>query len=121
MPKVGEVYFALTRKRIGNPEPGFKYHLCVCEINRLYLFICSDHYTHDFPISNVDCCGLPNALSYVSFRGIKHVPDDDLRGAECSCLLSTDFIRKLHYFASYVPVLNEKQRRNIVSGLALRL
>lgn len=120
MATVGEVIYAITRKRKTNPNAGWKYHFCVCSRNRLYLFICGERKRHDFPITRADCCGLPNDESYISLNGYKFVPDHEMRDAdhERTCIVSDEFIAAFAQFVRDVPILSERERRIILTGLS---
>ena len=122
MAVVGEVIYAVTRKRKTNPNPGLKYHLCICATNCLYLFICGERKKYDFPIKKVECCGLPNEESYVSFNGYNFVPDHEMRSAsrEQTCIVSDEFIARLVEHVRSVPVLSERERQIILTGLSGR-
>lgn len=117
--RVGEVLFAQTKLRKGNPQPGRKYHFCICNINRLYLFICSDKRKYDYEISNSDCAKLPNPVSYISLNGLKHVPDDVMRTSapDLTCIVSRAYLRKFYDYVAVTPVLSDKDRRTILAGL----
>ena len=52
--KVGRIYGIYTKNVIGK-EFAYKYHLCVCSTNRLYLYICSKGFDGDYPVNDTDC------------------------------------------------------------------
>ena len=120
MPSLGEVVWASTRQRIGKPERGFKYHFCICTVQRLYLFVCSRGFKFDFPITKADCPGLPNDMSYLSLASYKHAPDHDLRGVVSTCVVSDDFMERFRNHVLYTDILAERERDIILAGIAPR-
>lgn len=117
MAVVGRVLYASTKKRKTKPTPGMKYHLCVCADNRLYFFICHERRDYDYPITKKDCPGLPNEESYISLSGHLHVPDDDMRGADHTCTVSGEFLRRFTEFVRLSHALSERDRRLYLAGL----
>jgi len=71
---VGDV-FGFWNSRLLYGEAGYKFHLCVCEKNLYYLFICTDQGTDDYEITPDDCSILSNEESYLSFSGVPRIQD----------------------------------------------
>src|SRR5665213_1159188 len=68
-PAVGDVIGFFDDRLLG--APNFKYHLCICSREGLYLLICSKQRTEDFPITDEECPLLQNEESYVSLSRIQ--------------------------------------------------
>src|SRR5262245_7214951 len=112
--KVGSIYGIYTKNVIGK-EFAYKYHLCVCSTNRLYLYICSKGFDGDYPVNDTDCPKLDNAVSYVSLSRLIHVPDWRMRRAKphLVCSLSDVFMREFWMHVARTPVLSERDRTTI--------
>lgn len=122
MPAIGEVVRALTTNLIGKRQ-GWKYHFCICSVNRLYLYVCEDEFLQDFPITHQECDGLPNQVSFISFSRKIHLPDDQLRRMQpsVSCTASDEFMIRFGAHVQTTPVLSERDRAVILGGIGPRI
>ena len=64
-----------------------------------------------------DCPGLPNMESYISLNGHLFVPDEDMRGAELTCTVSQEFLKRFTEFVRLNNALNERERMLYLAGL----
>ena len=122
MPSVGQVVEALTANRLNKTGRGKKYHFCICATNRLYLFVCSDKFPHDFPITKQECPGLPEPVSYISLSRKIFASDDTLRkgGAKLSCVVGDEFMKRFCDHIRNTPVLSDRDRIIILNGISCR-
>lgn len=116
---VGDVVRAVTASAKFQ-GPTVKYHLCVCDKHWHFLFISSHEYAGNHPISDEDCPGLPNEVSYISFSPVLHQANL-ARGADVVCHVSDQFLRDLYGHAQISKVVTPIERRKILEGIARKL
>lgn len=119
---IGEVVRALADKLKFKETGGFKYHLCVCNQNRLYFWLCSKPRKYDFQITDKDCPNLPKEVSYVSLSSKLHVPDERMRRAKPQSIgiATDDFMRAYLDYLRAVPALADDERELILAGIKRR-
>jgi hypothetical protein len=119
---LGEVVRALADNLKYKSTGGYKYHLCVCNVNRIYLWLCSFPRKYDFQITQKDCPQLPKEVSYVSLSSKLHIPDGRLRRAkpETMCIVTDSFWISFRQFVAAVPSLSEDDRKVLLTGLNRR-
>jgi hypothetical protein len=115
----GEIIKAYADKLKYQETGGLKYHLCVCDVDRRYMWLCSNPRKYDFQVLKRDCPKLPNEISYVSLSSILHVPDSRWRRRHPQSLglVSGEFMVAFRNYIRYVPALSDDERRPLLDGL----
>lgn len=113
--RIGDVVGAVTT-HVENHDSAFKWHLCVCDKQGLHLFVNERQYPDDFPITNLECDGLNNSISYVSLRKPKFrmgFPDSSPR----ACSLSRAVLRRLYDHIVPSNVMSDVHKAMILPSL----
>lgn len=116
---VGRVIADQTRLGI-NPNTNYKYHLCVCGQNKLFLFINSRHYPEDFPLPKAECTGLRNPESYISVWRVLHIPSFT-NSVRLIGSVSPAYLRALIDHVRTCTVARDAEKKQIIGGIERHL
>lgn len=118
MPSVGDVLAAVTKDVIGK-ESALKHHLCICDRQHQYLFVCSRQFPDDFPLSLEDCPGLDLDVSFVSLSRVSFAPS--LKGATFTCKVGPDYLKALFDHVASSKVVSQRDKTKVLMSLAPHL
>src|ERR1700733_9068221 len=115
----GEVVRAYADKLKYQETGGFKYHLCLCDVDRRYMWLCTSPRRYDFQITKKDCPNLPNEVCYISLASVFHVPDHRWRRRqpESFGLVTDEFLAAFREYVRVVPALTEDERIPLLRGI----
>lgn len=119
-PAVGQVVGFHTRDVIGKEE-AFKHHLCVCAEAGIFFFVCTRQFEGDYPLSNQDCSGLANDVSYVSMSRIIEVKEYRGKRGKVFCTLSDSYMGALLKHIEASEKLSTRHKKVAASGLRAHL
>jgi hypothetical protein len=118
-PRVGDVIRDWTTNLLTR-NGDWKYHLCCCDRNLQFLYVCSYQLSDDFPLTDTDCDGMPNEESYLSLSRPIHVSSFSRRST-WTCRVSDEYLAALLAHIRSSPKMTPKDKRKVVPGLASHL
>lgn len=114
--RTGEIYFWTTNKAKGHQERD-KYHIFICnddwQDGITFLFICSQNYFGDFPITKAEYNCLPNEESFISCSDPVFYTPEELQAFSAKPIgrLTKDFMKML---ANHLASSETMENRHIV-------
>lgn len=110
-PSVGEVIGFHTDDLLGckNDQGALKYHLCVCAMKSIFLFVCTRSFDGDYPLSKQICPGLKEEISYISMSRIIHAESPIQKRSRVFCVVSNLYLEGL---LKHIEVSENMSRRH---------
>jgi hypothetical protein len=118
-PHIGQVIGCRTRD-VANHVELFKWHLCICDIEGLHLYVCEMQYPDDPIITWYDCPGLEFDESFISVSRIivrQKFPND----SRIACQVDDNFLRSLSHHIDHSYSIKDATKRRMLGGINMHL